>query len=94
MTDIRISHVSDDPEGYVFDVEVDEVSSSTKHRVALSRSDYEELTDANISPEVLVEKSFKFLLEREPKESILSEFDLREISRYFPEYEEEAKGFS
>ena len=31
----------------------------------------------------------RFLLEREPKESILSRFDLPIISRYFPEYEEE-----
>lgn len=37
----------------------------------------------------LVEASFAFLLEREPKESILREFDLTVIGRYFPEYEQE-----
>jgi hypothetical protein len=36
-----------------------------------------------------VRKSFLFLLEREPKESILRSFDLTVISRYFPEYERE-----
>jgi len=36
----------------------------------------------------LLKKSFEFLLERESKESILSSFDLHDISKYFPEYEE------
>lgn len=37
-------------------------------------------------PGALVEASFRFLLDREPKESILSRFDLSVIERYFPEY--------
>jgi hypothetical protein len=41
------------------------------------------------SPEDLVKTSFAFPLEREPKESILGEFDLEVIGRYFPEYEHE-----
>jgi hypothetical protein len=39
----------------------------------------------------VVEASFAFLLEREPRESILRSFDLSEISRYFPEYERELR---
>ena len=31
----------------------------------------------------------RFLLDREPKESILSRFDVTVISRYFPEFERE-----
>lgn len=38
--------------------------------------------------EDLVERSFTFLLEREPPSSILHEFRLAEIERYFPEYPE------
>jgi hypothetical protein len=34
-------------------------------------------------------QSVEFLLEREPASSILSEFSLDDISRYFPEYEQE-----
>ena len=44
-----------------------------------------------MEPEELIRKSFEFLLEHEPKESILSRFDLTVISRYFPEYEGEIK---
>ena len=38
-------------------------------------------------PVDLVRRSFAFLLEREPKESILRSFDLPVIGRYFPDYE-------
>ena len=31
----------------------------------------------------------RFLLDREPKESILGRFDVTVISRYFPEFERE-----
>ena len=37
--------------------------------------------------EELVRSSFEFLLEREPRDSILRDFDLPMIGRYFPEYE-------
>jgi len=39
------------------------------------------------SVEDLVADSFGFLLGREPKESILREFDLSVIKRYFPDYD-------
>jgi hypothetical protein len=39
----------------------------------------------------LVRRSFEFPLEREPKESILSRFDLRVIARYFPEHDDEMR---
>ena len=40
------------------------------------------------TPEELVRRSFEFLLQRESKESILREFDLSVIQRYFPEYDQ------
>ena len=36
-----------------------------------------------------LEAAFRFLLDREPKESILGRFDVTVISRYFPEFERE-----
>ncbi|HZS19908.1 MAG TPA: hypothetical protein VFA63_02855 [Pseudonocardiaceae bacterium] len=36
----------------------------------------------------VVQQSFIFLLEREPASSIMPEFSLDAISRYFPEYKE------
>jgi hypothetical protein len=33
----------------------------------------------------MIEAAFRFLLAREPKESILARFDVSVISRYFPQ---------
>ena len=61
--------------------------TTTTHRVTLSPSYYEKLTGKRVAPELLVEKSFEFLLERESNTSILSSFALPGIGQYFPEYE-------
>ena len=63
--------------------------SETHHRVRVSRADLARLAPEASDPVDLVEASFAFLLEREPKESILREFDLTVIGRYFPDYERE-----
>jgi hypothetical protein len=61
--------------------------TTTTHMVTVSPAYYEKLTGKRVTPDVLVEKSFAFLLERESNTSILSSFDLPVIGRYFPEYE-------
>lgn len=74
-----------------FHVTVEEKNSTSEHKVNLDDDYYQNLTKGEISKQELIKKSFEFLLEREPKESILSQFDLRVINHYFPEYEEEIK---
>ena len=44
---------------------------------------------ADSEAEAVVRASFAFLMEREPASSILPEFSLAIIPRYFPEYIEE-----
>jgi len=61
----------------------------THHRVLVASGDLARLAPGAADPTDLVRESFDFLLEREPKESILPEFDLAVIGRYFPEYERE-----
>ena len=65
-----------------------EGNTTTTHRVTVTHLYYQKLTNNRVTPEVLVETSFKFLLDRESNTSILSRFDLPIIERYFPEYEE------
>ena len=62
-------------------------STTTTHTVKLTDDYYRKLTSGEVSPQTLIEKSFEFLLEREPNTSILSRFDLPLINRYFPEFE-------
>jgi hypothetical protein len=70
-----------------FRVRVREGDSSTEHDVTLSAHDLDRLASRYPSPEAFVEACFAFLLEREPKESILSTFDVSVIGGYFPEFE-------
>jgi len=49
------------------------------------------LTGGTIPVADLLRLSFEFLLDREPKESILRRFELPVIARYFPEYEQAMK---
>ena len=58
-----------------------------RYTVTVSDGYHQRLTGGAENKESLVKRSFEFLLEREPKESILSSFDLTVIGRYFPEYE-------
>lgn len=63
-----------------YDVTID---GSSRHRVTVP----ERFGDDDL--ERVVHVSFEFLLEREPASSIMGEFSLDVIKRYFPEYEEE-----
>ena len=71
-----------------FRVVVGDGGSSTEHDVTVSSGDLERLA-AGRSPEAFVRACFGFLLEREPKESILRAFDVAVIATYFPEFERE-----
>ena len=69
----------------VYRVTVEESGGRTMHDVTV--------TDQHIAryapgatPERLLEASFEFLLAREPKEAILTRFDLPVIEGYFPEF--------
>ena len=86
MADISVSR-ADAPNGWLLTVRVSERGGATKHRVSLSRDYHAQLTQGRATPEQLAKASFAFLLEREPKESILRSFELPVIVRYFPEYE-------
>jgi hypothetical protein len=55
----------------------------------MARETCDRLTAGRHTPERFLEAAFRFLLDREPKESILSRFDVTVISRYFPDFEQE-----
>lgn len=82
---IRIEPISDKE----FEVTVEEGGSSTRHTVTVDDAYHHRLTGGRMSKQELVKKSFEFLLAKESKESILRKFHLKEISRYFPDYEDQ-----
>jgi hypothetical protein len=66
-----------------------QAQTATTHQVTVKPEYAAALLKPNESIESLVERSFAFLLQREPSTSILRSFDLSVIARYFPEYERE-----
>jgi hypothetical protein len=87
MTTIRVT--SRDGAGARFTVElVDDEGPGTTHEIEMSDGDWERFGGGYETRAELVEASVRFLLEREPMESILRSFDLPDIARYFPEYAE------
>ena len=55
--------------------------------------DYHKEIAPTTTKEELVVASFKFLLDREPKESILKTFNLKVIETYFPDFREKIEEY-
>jgi hypothetical protein len=83
---IVVSKASDDARGFALQVTVKEGASETTHQVTLGRDLLARIAPDE-SPEDFTRRAFAFLLEREPKESILRRFDAAVIGKYFPEFE-------
>ena len=90
MTRIDVS-CSPGADGTTCQVTVKDDGSESKHVVHVSKKDLQRWGRRG-SPEDLVRRSFEFLLQREPKESILREFELSVIQRYFPDYDDLMRG--
>lgn len=81
MADIEVEPIGGDR----YRVTVTEGSSRTMHEVRVTEADRLRYGKGAAAFDLL-RASFEFLLEREPKEAILSRFALPVIERYFPEY--------
>ena len=80
---------TDSGDPFEFKVTVQDGGGETRHRVTMERTTYQKLTGGKVSAESCVRAAFAFLLDREPKESILSRFDITVIEEYFPSFEKE-----
>jgi hypothetical protein len=72
-----------------FEVVVSDGTGETRHHITMARDACKRLSMGMHTPERCIKAAFEFLLDREPKESILRRFDITVISRYFPEFEHE-----
>ncbi|MDX1689922.1 MAG: hypothetical protein R3290_02745 [Acidimicrobiia bacterium] len=80
MTDIDVRPAGGD----TYEVTITDDGSTSTHTVAVGPDEVRALGAPDA--EAAIVASFRFLLDREPKESILGRFDLLSIGRYFPEY--------
>jgi len=91
MENIEIKKEERTESGWNFLIEVGGNEDKIEYSVTLDEEYWEKLTNGQHSPAELIRRSFEFLLEREPKESILRKFNLNVINRYFREYENKIK---
>ena len=54
--------------------------------VKVDQEHWIQLTNWRVAPELLIKKSFRFLLKKQSKSSIPMSFDLRDIQRRFPDF--------
>ena len=78
MTTIQVTHRG----GAIYDVTVDDGRGTSAHEVTVWPSDVARYAP-DATPEELLDASFRFLLEREPKEAILGRFELPIIDSTF-----------
>jgi len=87
-----LSPLDDNRWSYLVEVtESGDSGSKTRHKVSMEKEYYEKISNGVIGPADFVKKSFEYLWMREDKDSILKEFDIKQIREYFPEYETEIK---
>jgi hypothetical protein len=71
-------------------VTVGDDAAATEHNVRVDRATLDDLAPGG-TPEDLVRASFDFMLEREPRESIMRSFELPIIGRFFADYPDEIR---
>ncbi len=74
-----------------FGVQIRQGGTTTNHRVTVPHDMIDDLGLGDVDPEVLVRQSVDFLLEREPPTSILEDFALSDIRKYFDDYYDELR---
>ncbi len=78
---------------FTFDVIVRDLRGESRHRVTIEADEAERWAKLGAEPSRCVEAVMRFLLDREPKESILSAFDTNVVRRYFPEFDDAFPGY-
>ena len=89
MSELKIKQLSND----LYEVTVF-ANATTSHKVTVTDEIHLKLTNNKLTKSQLLEKSFEFLLNREPNTSILFAFEIQVISNYFEEYEDHVRLWS
>ncbi|OGD85965.1 hypothetical protein A2164_00470, partial [Candidatus Curtissbacteria bacterium RBG_13_35_7] len=88
---IEIKSKQKNPGGWDFVVSIIEDKEVLDFNVKLDDDYFSQLTNMQISPDELIKKSFMFLLRRKNKYTISKNFNLNDIAKPFPDFEEMIK---
>lgn len=89
MAEIEIGQETEGTNRWSYKVNVFDAGKRHTYDVTLSFQDYDLWSHGSLAPSKVVEKAFRFLLERESADEIMSRFDCSVIRRYFPEVDAE-----
>lgn len=76
-----------DDAGLAFAVTVTDAQGASTHVVTTSRDEVARLAGGRPAADLMT-AAFRFLLDREPRQSILRRFELSVIGHYFPDFEQ------
>ena len=93
MSEPSVSVTPDPSGGLIFDVIVRDARGESRHLVTIQADEVRRWSRFGAEPSRCVEAAMRFLIDREPKESILSAFDMRLVRRYFPEFDDAFPGY-
>ena len=93
MSDPSISVTPHPGAKLTFDVIVRDARGESRHRVTIGADEARRWAELGAKPPRGVEAVMRFLIDREPKESILSAFDTNVVRRYFPEFDDALPGY-
>jgi hypothetical protein len=93
MSDFAFSVLADPARAMTFDVVVRDARGESRHRVTMQVDEAQRWARLGAEPLHCVEAAMRFLLDHEPKESILGAFDMRVIRRYFPDFDDAFPGY-
>jgi hypothetical protein len=74
-----------------FRAEITEGPLTTSHRVSVPDGLLDRLGLSRVEEELVVRETILFLLEREPATSILPDFSLDDVPKYFAEFHDEVR---
>jgi hypothetical protein len=88
MSNVVISVAPDPGRALTFDVVIGDARGESRHRVTIEAADAARWAKLGADPSHCVEAAMRFLIDREPKEAIVSAFDIGVIRRYFPDFDD------
>ena len=93
MSQPSISVTARPEDGLTFDAIVRDAGGESRHRVTIQADEARRWAELGVEPARAVQAVMRFLLDREPKESIMSAFDTNVVRRYFLEFDDALPGY-
>lgn len=84
---IKVTETNQTNDSWTFLVELGQGEGLIEYWVDIDREYWTRLTNRRVEPEELVLETFKFLLDKKPKELLLRKFNISDVASNFPMFE-------